>query len=156
MRYTILPPNSNSTTWEILDDRGEIVFSGLHQQCEEWLDLADLNETVRIGQRVHTTDQTPRRPIYNLAASLLGSFWEDSAGEVRVPGDAPTVLLMLMAVAFISSHVVGSAIAQQASLIPGASAVACVCPHRGTCAGTHCESSCASSPALDMACDDVD
>jgi hypothetical protein len=157
MTYSVQLPRRKSPQWKILDDRGDIVFSGSQQICEEFLDLADSREAASGRPPRHATNEvTTRLSIFGLAAGLLRRFWGDSSGEVRVSGDLPVIFLMMVVTICLSSQFVSSAIVQQASLIRGASVVTCGSQHWGTCAGTQGEASCANSRTLDMACDAVD
>jgi hypothetical protein len=45
VRYSVVRPGGDSPGWQLVDERGEIVFSGHQQDCEEWLDLADLRRS---------------------------------------------------------------------------------------------------------------
>lgn len=157
MLYSVLPPQSDSRNWKILDDDGHVVFSGIHEQCEEWLDLADLREALRGQSSPPAGDQPPPRlPVFDLAVRLLHCFWGDCAGEVRVSGEAPAIFLMLAAMVCLSNQLVWPSAVQHASLIRGASAVAYGSHCCGASVVTHGEASCASSRTLDMVCDGVD
>lgn len=46
MRYSVVRPGGDSPGWHLVDERGEIVFSGQQQDCEEWLDLADMRRSM--------------------------------------------------------------------------------------------------------------
>lgn len=82
MLYSVLTPRNGSPFWKILNDRGEIVYSGSHQQCEEWLDLADLREATRSQPTAHVTDRVlTRLPLFELAATLLRRSWDDFAAK---------------------------------------------------------------------------
>jgi hypothetical protein len=46
VRYSVVRPEGDSSGWQLVDERGEIVFSGHQQDCEEWLDLADMRRSM--------------------------------------------------------------------------------------------------------------
>jgi len=83
VRYSVLLPPVDSSIWKILDERGDVVFAGDKQQCEEWLDLADFSETLAgrpteqilggVTNRV-TGGISNRLPIFELATALLRRF----------------------------------------------------------------------------------
>jgi hypothetical protein len=155
VRYSVLPPPKDSTIWTILDDRDEVIFSGLYQHCEEWLDLADQRDVARGQSSIPATHNvTIRRPVFERATALLNHFWNDCAGEVRVSGEWQSIFLMMLAMIFLTSQFVWPAVVQQMSLIQGTSAV--TFGSRQSCAGTHDEACCASSRRLDMVCDAAD
>lgn len=78
MRYSVLPPRSDSTGWKLVDDRGDIVFTGNQQACEEWLDLADLLHA-KSGPSTdsETFPDAIRLPIFERAVALLRGLWRD-------------------------------------------------------------------------------
>jgi len=155
--YSVLPPQSDSPNWKVLDDRGDVVFWGLRQQCEEWLDLADCRAETFGETAEHPMEGvTTRLPIFELASALLRRFRRDCAGEVRVPGELPAILLLMIATLCLSSQFVWPAVAEQVSLNTGTSDSTCASQHQRSSAGTRCESSCSSSLLLDIACDAAD
>lgn len=155
MPYSVKPSEIDSNIWTIFDDRDEVVFSGLYQQCEEWLDLADLRALARGQSSRMPTDTVPIRwPVFERATALLNRLWIDCAGEVRVSGEWPAIFVMIVAAVCLSNQFVWPAVAQQTSLMQGASAVAN--GSQESCAGAHVEASCCNSRTLDIACDEVD
>jgi hypothetical protein len=74
MRYSVLEPRGNSSTWRILDDRGGVVFSGLSRECEELLDLADRRESA---------GRQPNLPVKDCLLAATKS------GEIAVPDCGP-------------------------------------------------------------------
>jgi hypothetical protein len=72
MPYSVLPPPSGSPNWMIIDESGEVVFSGQHEHCEEWLDLADFSKAVGGWSPGRVTDAVmDRLKIFELATALL-------------------------------------------------------------------------------------
>jgi hypothetical protein len=72
MPYSVLQPESDSPNWTILDDRGEAVFSGHQEQCEEWLDLAEFSGAAGEWPPERITDVVlTRLQILELATALL-------------------------------------------------------------------------------------
>jgi hypothetical protein len=72
MSYSVLPPKGGSLNWKILDECGDVVFAGRHQQCEEWLDLADFGGQTGLWPPERVTEVvTTRLKIFELATALL-------------------------------------------------------------------------------------
>lgn len=156
MLYSVLPPRSDSPGWKVLDDRGEILFSGSQLLCEEFLDLADLRAASRSLPPLPLEDRMKRLPLFDRASFLLRRFWRETAGELRVSGESTAILLMMGVSVFLSTQVVWSAISHQSTMIHAMPHDADGCASGRVDAGTHGNSSCASSQLLDMACDAVD
>lgn len=157
MRYSVLPPRSDSPGWKIVDDRGEIVCSGLQHDCEEWLDLDDLrNAMSRSAAAAPLVPTTDRLPVFDQATSLLSRFWSDSAGEVRVPTEAPAILLMLVVMMCLAGHFVFPALSEPSSLFRGASASSPANLQEAVLRATQGAAVSCRGHALDMACDAAD
>jgi hypothetical protein len=91
--------------------------------------------------------------MFELASALLRRFWTDCAGEVRVSGELPAILAVMLGIFCLSSQLVFPLAAQEIALIRGASAAVCGHSERGTGAGNHGEAWCARSGTLDITCD---
>jgi hypothetical protein len=78
VRYSVLLPRCDSPGWKLVDDRGDIVFTGNQQNCEEWLDLADMRHaTSGSSTGSGTLPKAIRLPFFNNAVALLRGLWSD-------------------------------------------------------------------------------
>lgn len=155
--YSVVTPQNGSPIWKVLNRRGDLVYSGSHQQCEEWLDLMDMRAaSLRLPPQEPVDRVTTPLPIFELACALLRRFWKETAGEVRVSGESTGIFLMMVVMVCTASHFVWPVLGQPSSLIREASAEGFASHAHSACCETHQAEFCPSSHRLDMACDAVD